>query len=74
MLNRQRNKYANEIKCHGDVNCEYSSKELDLLNFADMHTNRKGEYVTFEERIEDIANRRGIDSAVYISSKIIIYR
>lgn len=72
ILDRQGYKYANEIRFHGDDNCDYASKELDLLNFADMHTNEKGEYVTFEERLQDIADRRGVNSDAYKSAKNII--
>lgn len=69
MLKNQGYKYYNEIKFHGDPNANYSSPELDLLNFADMHTNGKGEYVSFEERLVDIASRRGKDSEAYKTSK-----
>ena len=71
-LQRQNYKYSSEIKYHGVPNCEYSSFELDLLNWADMHTDGKGNYVTFDERLADIANRRGSDSPAYINSKKII--
>ena len=65
-------KYTNEIKYHGIPNCGFISKELDLLNWADMHINIKGEYVAFEERLQDIKSRRGENSQAYISSLKII--
>ena len=71
-LERQNYKYYNEIKFHGTPNCNYSSKELDLLNWADMHIDGKGNYVSFEERLNDIATRRCLDSLAYKNSKIII--
>jgi len=37
-----------------------------------MHINKKGEYVSFEDRLEDIKSRRGEDSPHYKNSKIII--
>ena len=71
-LENQNYKYFNEIKYHGVPNCEYFSKELDLLNYADMHIDGKGNFVTFEERLLDILARCGEDSVAYINSKIII--
>ena len=44
---------------HGVYDPEHKSKELDLLNWADMHTDGNGKRVTFEERLNDIAKRRG---------------
>lgn len=72
LLERQGFKYTNEIKYHGIPNCNFTSKELDLLNWADMHINIKGEYVTFEERLQDIKSRRGENSREYIGSLEII--
>ena len=72
MLKQQEYKYANEVLHHGKPNTGYSSPALDLLNFADMKTNKLGEYVSFEERLEDIKTRRGENSPHYINSKAII--
>ena len=72
MLKQQEYKYANEVLHHGKPNTGYSSPALDLLNFADMKTNKLGEYVSFEERLEDIKTRRGESSPHYINSKAII--
>ena len=54
ILDKQKYKYAKEVLYHGKPNCEYSSRALDLLNFADMHIDNKGNYVSFEKRLEDI--------------------
>lgn len=72
ILKSQNYKYAKEVLYHGMPTNEYSSVELDLLNFADMHINKKGEYVSFEDRLEDIKSRRGEDSPHYKNSKKII--
>jgi len=72
MLFKQGYKYVNEILYHGKPNQEYHSEALDLLNFADMHINKKGEYVSFADRLDDIANRRGKNSPHYQNCKIII--
>ena len=72
VLERQNYKYFNEVKYHGVCDSKYQSAELDLLNYADMHINSNGEYVSFNQRLEDIARRRGEKSQAYISSKKII--
>lgn len=50
---------------HGVLAPSKSSTELDILNVADMLTDGHGRAVTFEERLEDIAERHGGDSKVY---------
>ena len=72
MLEKQNYKYAKEVLYHGKPDVGYTSLALDLLNYADMHTNKKGEYVEFEDRLEDIKNRRGENSPHYQNSKKII--
>lgn len=72
ILEKQNYKYYKEVLYHGLPNIDYSSLALDLLNYADMHINKKGEYVSFEDRLEDIKNRRGENSSHYQNSKIII--
>ena len=72
ILEKQGYKYFLEVLFHGKPTEEYKSVALDLLNYADMHINKKGEYVTFEDRLEDIANRRGKDSPHYKNCKVII--
>ena len=72
MLQNQNYKYYNEIKYHGSIDCEYSSFELDLLNWADMHINGCGEKVSYEERLLDIKNRYGEESDTYKNARILI--
>ena len=72
MLEKQGYKYAYEVKCHGLPHAPRMTTELKLLNYADMHINAKGEYVTFEERLEDIKSRRGKNSPHYINSRKVI--
>lgn len=72
ILDKQDYKYAKEVLYHGKPNSEYKSLALDLLNFADMHIDKKGNYVSFENRLEDIKNRRGEQSMAYINSKKVI--
>ena len=72
MLEKQNYKYFREVLFHGKPNTGYESPALDLLNFADMHINKVGEFVSYEDRLEDIAGRRGYDSPHYQNCKIII--
>ena len=72
MLEKENYKYFKEVLFHGMPNVGYESPALDLLNFADMHINKKGEYVTFEERLKDIAERRGKDSPHFKNCTVII--
>jgi len=72
ILKKQNYKYAKEVLYHGKPTAEYYSVALDLLNYADMHIDKKGNYVEFDERIEDIKQRRGEDSPHYQNCKKII--
>lgn len=72
LLKNQNYKYWQEVLHHGKPTQEFQSKELDLLNYADMHIDKMGNYVSFEDRLKDIASRRGEDSPHYRNSKIVI--
>ena len=72
ILDKHNYKYANEVLYHGKPDSEYQSLALDLLNFADMHIDKSGEYVSYEQRLEDIKTRRGESSLAYINSQKII--
>ena len=54
-------KYWKEVYYHGEINIEYNSVYLDILNQADKY----GNYVGYEKRLEDIKNRYGENSEVY---------
>ena len=72
ILEKQNYMYSKEVLYHGKPNSKYKSKALDLLNFADMHIDKNGNYVSFEKRLEDIKTRRGEHSMAYINSKKVI--
>lgn len=72
ILDKQNYKYAKEVLYHGKPNSEYQSLALDLLNFADMHIDKSGKYVSYEQKLEDIKTRRGESSLAYIHSQKII--
>lgn len=57
ILKRQGFKFWKEIYYHGEVNCKYQSRLLDVLNCADMHIDYKGRRVSFDERLKDISIR-----------------
>lgn len=69
ILKRNGYRFWQEIYHHGDPDAGYSSPLLDILNTADMLTNSKGESVTFDDRLSDIADRYGQDSRQYIKAK-----
>lgn len=72
ILSRQNYKYAKEVLLHGNLDCKYQSLALDLLNFADMRIDKWGNYVTFEQRLEDIRSRKGENSIAYTNAKKIV--
>lgn len=68
ILREQGFKYWQEVKYHGSTNIEYKSSALKLLNFVDMTTSPNGEYITMEERLDDIALRYGQNSMQYLDA------
>lgn len=66
ILKQNNFKYWKEIYYHGEVNSEYKSIFLDILNQADMQINKFGNDVGYEKRLEDIKDRYGEDSEIYI--------
>ena len=59
-------KYWREVYYHGEINPEYESIYLDILNQADMQIDKYGNDVGFDKRLEDIKNRYGEKSDVYV--------
>lgn len=68
LLKGQGYKYWKEVYYHGLPQEVYTSSELRLLNYADMTTNANGDYVSIEERIEDIGARYGGDSVQVVTA------
>lgn len=58
-------KYWKEIYYHGEINIEYKSVYLDILNQADMQIDKYGNDVGYDKRLEDVMNRYGEESEVY---------
>lgn len=58
-------KYWQEVYYHGEVETEYHSVFLNVLNQADMQIDKYGNDVGYEKRLKDIASRYGIESEVY---------
>ena len=65
-------KYWKEVYYHGNPDSEYSSMYLDILNEADMKINNEGQEVSYEERLNDIADRYGRESAKYHNAERVI--
>ena len=58
-------KYWREVFYHGRDNNEYNSGPLIILNTADLHINLKGEEVTAQKRLAEVAALHGEESTRY---------
>lgn len=58
-------KYWQEIYYHSEIDCQYKSHYLNILNQADMQIDKKGNDVGYTKRLEDIKTRYGQESLVY---------
>ena len=72
ILKRNGYKYWREVYYHGDINTEYTSLFLEILNKADMQIDKYGNDVGYDRRLEDIKSRYGEDSKTYKDAKILI--
>ena len=72
ILKRNGYKYWKEIYYHGDVDSEYTSLFLEILNSADMQIDKYGNDVGYDKRLNDIKNRYGEESKTYINAKILV--
>lgn len=59
-LKNQGYKYWQEVYFHGMANSPYKSKYLDILNWADMHIDSEGNYVSFEKRLQELSIRYNV--------------
>ena len=62
-------KYWKEVYWHGRVTDQHSSRELDILNLADLLTNFDGEPVSISERLKSIGERYGFASTQSSNAK-----
>ena len=72
ILKRNDYKYWKEVCYHGNINSQYSSLYLKILNKADMQIDKYGNDVGYTKRLEDIKNRYGENSITYKNAKILI--
>ena len=72
ILKQSNNKYWQEVYYHGEVESEYSSLYLDILNKADMQIDKFGNDVGHVKRLEDIKNRYGKESDIYKKAEKLI--
>lgn len=72
ILKRNNYKYWKEIYYHGDINSEYTSLFLNILNEADMQIDKYGNDVGYIKRLEDIKKRYGENSTTYKNAKILV--
>ena len=62
LLEKEGYKYYREIRYHAELQREYQSEEMDLLYFADLTVDGTGNWVSYDERLEDLINRYGKES------------
>ena len=72
ILKQSNYKYWQEVYYHGEIECEYSSLYLDILNKADMQIDKFGNDVGYVKRLEDIKNRYGKESNIYKKAEKLI--
>ena len=74
ILKRNQYKYWKEVYYHGNINTEYSSLYLKILNKADMQIDKYGNDVGYIKRLEDIKNRYGENSITYKNAEILVLK
>jgi len=72
MLKNSGYKFWREVYYHGEINIDYSSLYLDILNQADMQIDKFGNDVGYDKRLEDIKSRYGENAINYIKCKKIV--
>lgn len=72
ILKENNYKYWQEVYYHGQIECEYKSLYLDILNKADMQIDKYGNDVGYDKRLEDIKIRYGNNSQVYMQCQKLI--
>lgn len=72
ILKNNNYKYYQEIYYHGEVQDEYQSLFLDILNSADMQIDKYGNDVGYDKRLDDIGTRYRFDSNVYKNCQILV--
>jgi len=68
ILKNQNYKYWQEVNWHGINQSIYISPQLQLLNYVDMTTSSTGEYVSIEDRLQDIIRRYGKNSPQHLTA------
>lgn len=72
ILKRNNYKYWKEVYYHGNINSEYTSLFLEILNKADMQIDNYGNDVGYDNRLENIKRRYGEKSKAYNDAKHLI--
>ena len=72
ILKQSNYKYWQEVYYHGEINTEYQSLYLDILNLSDMQIDKYGNDIGFNGRLSDIKNRYNEESIVYQKCKKMI--
>lgn len=62
----------NDDELQEDINSEYTSLFLKILNKADMQIDKYGNEVGYTKRLEDIKNRYGKNSVTYKNAEMLV--
>lgn len=62
ILRQQKYKYWKEVYYHGTFQDEFYSRELLLLNYAELTTGPAGEDITFQDKYYLLCEKYGVDS------------
>lgn len=65
-------RYWEQVYHHGDPSAPSDSRELALLNLADITTSPTGEPCTVDERLADIARRYGEESRQLVDARKVV--
>ena len=72
ILKRNDYKYWKEVCYHGNINSQYSSLYLKILNKADMQIDKYGNDVGYTKRLLDIKTRYGENSITYKNAETLV--
>ena len=73
-LKAQKYTYWKEVYDHGNPEVAEWSDELYLLNFADMHIDPCGIFLSYADRLKDIETRYGRESEQYRNARLVVER
>ncbi len=68
ILKEQKYKYWKEVYYHGNINAQYESVALAILNLAELCINSDGTFVGIDTRLQILKEKFGEQSPEYVNS------